>query len=42
MRERKKAAGLVRRDFWARPEDWPTVRQFEKELQEKFFKEKGI
>ena len=32
--ERKKAMGLVRRDVWARPDDWPKIRKLEAELKQ--------
>jgi len=34
-RERKKALGYIRRDVWAHPDDWPTLRVLEKKLQKK-------
>lgn len=32
-RERKAELGLVRRDVWAHPDDWPEIRELEKRLQ---------
>lgn len=30
---RKRAAGLVRQSVWARPENWPLIRELESALQ---------
>jgi len=32
-RERKAELGLVRRDVWAHPDDWPKIRELEKKFQ---------
>jgi hypothetical protein len=31
-RDAKRAAGLVRKDVWAHPEDWPAIRALEAKL----------
>ncbi|MGY8897751.1 MAG: hypothetical protein ACKVI8_06935 [Paraglaciecola sp.] len=35
QREREKAAGLVRRDVLAHPDDWSAIRELEQKLREK-------
>lgn len=37
-RQRKKDAGLIRRDVWAHPDDWPVLRKLEEDLQNKRIK----
>ena len=27
MRERRKAAGLIKREVWVHPDDWPKIKQ---------------
>lgn len=31
-RDKRKALGLLRRDVWAHPDDWPKIRELEAEL----------
>jgi hypothetical protein len=40
LRTRKKEMGLVRRDVFAHPDDWPEIRNLEKKLQNKRVKAK--
>jgi hypothetical protein len=32
LRQRRREAGLVRQDVWAKPEDWPKIREIEAKL----------
>lgn len=34
LRSRRLAAGLVRRDVWAHPDDWEAIRELERKLRE--------
>lgn len=38
-RKRRKDRGLIRRDVWARQEDWPEIRKLEKKSQESIEKD---
>ena len=40
-RDRKKEFGLVSREVWAHPDDWPKTRELETELKQCILKDDG-